>query len=104
MTANAPALDRKSTRLNSSHTIISYAVFCLKKNDLLGDRRSDSSLIFIHPDGHGCVPRVCGGGTWRPLGHRVQGRLPNSIVFFFFINRAPREGLSPSPHRPASAF
>src|SRR5258708_11337935 len=28
---NAPHLDRKSTRLNSSHQIISYAVFCLKK-------------------------------------------------------------------------
>src|SRR2546422_3008438 len=27
----APALDRKSTRLNSSHGYISYAVFCLKK-------------------------------------------------------------------------
>src|SRR5258708_28396109 len=27
----ATALDRKSTRLNSSHQIISYAVFCLKK-------------------------------------------------------------------------
>src|SRR5215211_6092108 len=26
-----PARDRKSTRLNSSHTVISYAVFCLKK-------------------------------------------------------------------------
>src|SRR5690606_41700967 len=26
-------LDRKSTRLNSSHVKISYAVFCLKKND-----------------------------------------------------------------------
>src|SRR5256884_5781424 len=26
-----PALDRKSTRLNSSHGYISYAVFCLKK-------------------------------------------------------------------------
>src|SRR5438132_14414818 len=25
------AADRKSTRLNSSHTVISYAVFCLKK-------------------------------------------------------------------------
>src|SRR5207244_12976832 len=25
------AIDRKSTRLNSSHQIISYAVFCLKK-------------------------------------------------------------------------
>src|SRR3712207_8917787 len=27
--------DRKSTRLNSSHANISYAVFCLKKNKLL---------------------------------------------------------------------
>src|SRR5438034_2620771 len=27
----AGAPDRKSTRLNSSHTVISYAVFCLKK-------------------------------------------------------------------------
>src|SRR5438034_2875266 len=27
----AHARDRKSTRLNSSHTVISYAVFCLKK-------------------------------------------------------------------------
>src|SRR3989449_7095037 len=28
---SAPTLDRKSTRLNSSHGYISYAVFCLKK-------------------------------------------------------------------------
>src|SRR5438034_7942288 len=28
---NRRAQDRKSTRLNSSHTVISYAVFCLKK-------------------------------------------------------------------------
>src|SRR5256885_12272053 len=27
-----PMEDRKSTRLNSSHLVISYAVFCLKKN------------------------------------------------------------------------
>src|SRR5438034_7407894 len=27
------SLDRKSTRLNSSHTVISYAVFCLKKKN-----------------------------------------------------------------------
>src|SRR5260221_2199320 len=34
---NPYGIDRKSTRLNSSHTVISYAVFCLKKkisNDL----------------------------------------------------------------------
>src|SRR2546429_1607413 len=29
----AAALDRKSTRLNSSHGYISYAVFCLKKKN-----------------------------------------------------------------------
>src|SRR5437660_8027774 len=29
--ASSSALDRKSTRLNSSHVAISYAVFCLKK-------------------------------------------------------------------------
>src|SRR2546429_2170800 len=39
----ATPLDRKSTRLNSSHGYISYAVFCLKKKKmivscLLGDR------------------------------------------------------------------
>src|SRR5436190_6883562 len=32
-------VDRKSTRLNSSHTVISYAVFCLKKkNNEIGTR------------------------------------------------------------------
>src|SRR5438132_5840462 len=34
-----PSLDRKSTRLNSSHTVISYAVFCLKKKKIR-DKRS----------------------------------------------------------------
>src|SRR5438876_8261593 len=32
------ALDRKSTRLNSSHPSISYAVFCLKKKIILFQR------------------------------------------------------------------
>src|SRR3712207_7765544 len=32
-TASTTALDRKSTRLNSSHANISYAVFCLKKKN-----------------------------------------------------------------------
>src|SRR5256885_12705849 len=30
-----PDGDRKSTRLNSSHLVISYAVFCLKKKNIL---------------------------------------------------------------------
>src|SRR5207249_9137843 len=32
-------LDRKSTRLNSSHVSISYAVFCLKKKTLINNVR-----------------------------------------------------------------
>src|SRR5256885_8046512 len=31
--AGDPGADRKSTRLNSSHLVISYAVFCLKKKN-----------------------------------------------------------------------
>src|SRR2546421_8364977 len=34
---DADQVDRKSTRLNSSHDQISYAVFCLKKKKHLGD-------------------------------------------------------------------
>src|SRR5947208_7093205 len=34
-------LDRKSTRLNSSHQIISYAVFCLKKKKKLAQQKRD---------------------------------------------------------------
>src|SRR3712207_8378468 len=34
-------VDRKSTRLNSSHANISYAVFCLKKNN----NTSDTSIV-----------------------------------------------------------
>src|SRR5438132_10327004 len=33
--------DRKSTRLNSSHTVISYAVFCLKKKKKKNDKHND---------------------------------------------------------------
>src|SRR5205809_6603188 len=35
-----PVLDRKSTRLNSSHGYISYAVFCLKKKTIVTQSES----------------------------------------------------------------
>src|SRR5260221_7854262 len=38
-------LDRKSTRLNSSHTVISYAVFCLKKKKTVQKR---VCLSYLH--------------------------------------------------------
>src|SRR5437588_9809630 len=39
------SIDRKSTRLNSSHTVISYAVFCLKKKKNINNRTKRNSLI-----------------------------------------------------------
>src|SRR5437879_10002438 len=36
--------DRKSTRLNSSHRCISYAVFCLKKKNSLGKNLTDTDV------------------------------------------------------------
>src|SRR5258708_9475305 len=47
--ATAP-IDRKSTRLNSSHQIISYAVFCLKKkkNKLKHSNRDAAHDTLMH--------------------------------------------------------
>src|SRR5699024_11370313 len=39
------SIDRKSTRLNSSHVSISYAVFCLKKKNVLGIKRYGISIL-----------------------------------------------------------
>src|SRR5256885_9348480 len=40
--------DRKSTRLNSSHLVISYAVFCLKKKK--NTRRTRHPTLALSPD------------------------------------------------------
>src|SRR5258708_28681431 len=42
-------LDRKSTRLNSSHQIISYAVFCLKKKNQANKAESTRTNISTPP-------------------------------------------------------
>src|SRR5437879_11415089 len=41
-------VDRKSTRLNSSHRCISYAVFCLKKKKLPTPRRVTHDTTAVH--------------------------------------------------------
>src|SRR6266496_669109 len=64
--------DRKTTRLNSSHVEISYAVFCLKKK-----RRPRRSAE---------------GGATRPTGN-PYGRAPPR--FFLLIRRPPRSTLFP---------
>src|SRR5436190_12864385 len=41
-------LDRKSTRLNSSHTVISYAVFCLKKKKKKKNKKTHTNNILMN--------------------------------------------------------
>src|SRR5690349_23351845 len=64
--ASASTPDRKSTRLNSSHVEISYAVFCLKKKSphswsgiFLGvwgkGRNSGGRPVFVPLGGAGCL-------------------------------------------------
>src|ERR1039457_4692795 len=84
--------DRKSTRLNSSHLVISYAVFCLKKNKI--EQRGD---------------RIRNGRRGQRFPTTMQPRRPKltsasmrrCYCFFFFLNnRAPPE-FSPFPlHHP----
>src|SRR5256885_7002062 len=46
-----PGADRKSTRLNSSHLVISYAVFCLKKKNKKYTYQI-VMILCIHPFSH----------------------------------------------------
>src|SRR2546427_3511497 len=61
--AAAPAqLDRKSTRLNSSHSQISYAVFCLKKkNKCLGKTSADRIHRLVPSYPHSALSLACAG-------------------------------------------
>src|SRR5260221_7061473 len=47
-------IDRKSTRLNSSHTVISYAVFCLKKKKINVEIET-----YVHKIFRGIVQQSC---------------------------------------------
>src|SRR5258707_9707841 len=49
---NRNHLDRKSTRLNSSHANISYAVFCLKKKKNINNTGYFSNAAFIGTTTH----------------------------------------------------
>src|SRR5215203_84225 len=76
--------DRKSTRLNSSHANISYAVFCLKKKKIL--KRPRRAQRARHDNGAGACSqphRDARAGLGRP---RSRGRRHR---VFFFLNDTP---------------
>src|SRR5947207_7432806 len=62
---NWPAMwrraDRKSTRLNSSHTVISYAVFCLKKKMQMIIRMAPVTRLRPEFSARATHEETCGG-------------------------------------------
>src|SRR3954465_13497325 len=93
------ALDRKSTRLNSSHTIISYAVFCLKKNNCPTNAQSCSATCWrprpasprTGVRGSGLEPEAVRPG-------RAGAEVVHYLVFFFFNDTATTEIYALSLH------
>src|SRR2546430_3442602 len=68
-TSDVESTDRKSTRLNSSHSQISYAVFCLKKKSAHGHPpRAPSPPVLRNPrpDDGRCPSGGHGGPLARP--------------------------------------
>src|ERR1039457_6014435 len=85
--------DRKSTRLNSSHLVISYAVFCLKKKT--------GSLDPCHAAADSDLDRVVNQRCALPVEEVARtepevsacapSALPGGRCFFFFNDTAPTE-------------
>src|SRR5476649_1239969 len=81
---NGTTRDRKSTRLNSSHTVISYAVFCLKKK----------KTMLLSPPSATVIP-------WSEAPRvvvRAQVWAAESFMFFFFNDTATTEIYTLSLH------
>src|SRR6202171_4116471 len=83
--STSPGPDRKSTRLNSSHLAISYAVFCLEKNgDELARQVGQGTLHF-----NGCLaadaamlPHRARRSQTRPPGRPGDAALQRRSFFF----------------------
>src|SRR3954464_6961423 len=94
------ALDRKSTRLNSSHTIISYAVFCLEKKPAVSARRLAPSVT-VRRDARAPAAGEAGPGGGGEGARGGHGEGAGGRVFvFFFLDKPPPPKSSPSPHPP----
>src|SRR3954462_2419364 len=89
--------DRKSTRLNCSHTIISYAVFCLKKKmGVLAPVGGRGGVGAARARARCARPRGSGDAVCasRPRVHRPRP-IHTAVRFFLMIRRPPRSTLFP---------
>src|SRR6202521_3770780 len=93
----ASSLDRKSTRLNSSHLRISYAVFCLKKKT-----KSDSTDPDVAARDTSWSPGNTDDGALVATCEWLRqlcgcGRVCFVGLFFFFLNKRGPPEISPFP-------
>src|SRR3712207_7871793 len=79
--------DRKSTRLNSSHANISYAVFCLNKNAIVTAPNALMSRPFYSPGLKVCVLSVVRHSTG------LHSRLVNVSFVLFRLTHDTAAGL-----------
>src|SRR5215204_2063460 len=87
--------DRKSTRLNSSHTVISYAVFCLKKKN-----QQQGGLNMADNKNYECIgsDKVEGTAVYGPDREKIgsiERIMIGKLFFFLMIRRPPRSTLFP---------
>src|SRR6202165_5964894 len=91
--AKTASLDRKSTRLNSSHPTISYAVFCLKNNLLILYRT-------LFGADYRPSPSIAGQLEVRENSPDAKARqaaaLVQTAIFFLMKRRPPRSTPFPS--------
>src|ERR1022692_3658776 len=91
-------LDRKSTRLNSSHLVISYAVFCLKKKKTKTPHLQRECMLSHTPLLLGTESRSHVDRSMACQTGRVTGAIAGFFFFVFFflmIRRPPRSTLFP---------
>src|ERR1035437_6960648 len=90
--------DRKSTRLNSSHANISYAVFCLKKGEAeIGFYDDGLDLAdIVREDGMLPMQRV-GSEACKGI-VPVCGKNRNETACYFFFEGDERRRALPTPH------
>src|SRR6202043_283071 len=89
--------DRKSTRLNSSHVRISYAVFCLKKKQIT-EQNSAPHVAKQGEDAQRTVRSVQRSTQMRTMSRcSPRPRVASPPLFFFFLKKPGPPGSTPFP-------
>src|SRR3954462_15243406 len=93
--------DRKSTRLNSSHTIISYAVFCLKKKTKHKTCSGLLAVLLRYSDIRPLRRAQVASPSHAPDAPEATHSVPSlTTPFFFFLMNGGPPKFPPFPYTP----